>query len=170
LGLEAAASGLSSGTLQILLENTAGAGASIGSRFEELAAIREEAQARLNMGVGYCVDTAHCLESGLYDVSSAAGFKTTVQAMESVLGMDYVKVIHANDSKTPFGSHLDRHQHIGQGYIGKEGFRRILTHPKLREKAFILETPVDDDGDERSNLDTLKKLCRKSSTTTTKSK
>jgi len=170
LGLEEAAAGLSSSTLQILLENTAGSGATIGSRFEELAAIREEAKSRLDFGVGYCLDTAHCLASGLYDVASAEGLKATVKAVEATLGMEFVKVIHANDSKTAFGSHVDRHQHIGQGYIGKEGFRRILTHPKLREKAFILETPVDDEGDERSNLETLKTLCRKSSTTITKSK
>lgn len=169
LGLQEAAAGLSSGTLQILLENTAGSGASIGSRFEELAAIREQAEARLDFGIGYCLDTAHCLESGL-DVGSTEGLKTTVKAAEAILGMEYVQVIHANDSKTPLGSRVDRHQHIGQGYIGNEGFRRILTHPKLREKAFILETPVDDEGDERSNLESLKTLCRKSSTTTTKSK
>ena len=167
LGMEEAAVGLSSGTLQVLLENTAGSGASIGRRFEELAAIREQAELRVDFGVGYCLDTAHCFESGLYDVGSAAGLKATVKAAETVLGMEYVKVIHANDSKTPFGSRVDRHQHIGQGYIGNEGFRRILTHPKLREKAFILETPVDDQGDERSNLETLKTLCRKSRTTTT---
>ena len=170
LGLEEAAAGLASGSLQILLENTAGSGASVGSRFEELAAIRDQAESRLEFGVGYCLDTAHCFESGLYDVASAEGLKATVKAAEAILGMEYVKVIHANDSKTPLGSRVDRHQHIGQGYIGNEGFRRILTHPKLRELAFILETPVDDEGDERSNLETLKTLCRKSSTTTTKSK
>lgn len=167
LGLEEAAVGLSSGTLQILLENTAGSGASIGSRFEELTAIREQAESRLDFGIGYCLDTAHCLASGLYDVASTEGLKTTVKAADAILGMEYVRVIHANDSKTPLGSRVDRHQHIGQGYIGNEGFHRILTHPKLRDKAFILETPVDDEGDERSNLETLKTLCRKSRTTTT---
>ena len=80
-----------------------------------------------------------------------------------------MRVIHANDSKTPLGSHIDRHEHIGQGYIGLDGFRRILTHPKLRSKAFILETPVDKEGDDRRNVDTLKSLCRKSRTTTKKS-
>jgi deoxyribonuclease-4 len=76
-------------------------------------------------------------------------------------------VIHANDSKGELGSHVDRHQHIGQGYIGLDGFRRILTHSQLRSKAFILETPVDQDGDEQRNLDILKSLCRKASTTKT---
>ena len=87
--------------------------------------------------------------------------------IERILGLENVHVIHANDSKGPLGSHVDRHQHVGQGYIGLDGFRRILTHPQLRSKAFILETPVDQDGDEQRNLDTLKGLCRKASTTTT---
>ena len=79
-------------------------------------------------------------------------------------------MIHANDSKGALGSHIDRHEHIGEGYIGVDGFRRILTHPKLRNKAFILETPVDKEGDEQRNLDTnLKNLWKKKSTTTTKS-
>jgi deoxyribonuclease-4 len=67
-------------------------------------------------------------------------------------------VIHANDSKTPLGSHVDRHAKIGQGQIGAEPFRRMLAHPKLRGKAFISETPVEQDGDDRRNLDTLKAL------------
>ena len=100
-------------------------------------------------------------------MSSAACLKKTVAEAERVLGVDHVHVIHANDSKAPLGSHVDRHQHIGQGYIGLDGFRRILTHPQLRSKAFILETPVDQDGDEQRNLDTLKSLCRKASKTRT---
>jgi deoxyribonuclease-4 len=169
-GLAEAANGLSSNTLQILLENTAGSGASVGSRFEELAVIRETLEPSIGFQVGYCIDTAHCLACGHYDIASAKGLKATVERADTVLGMDNVKVIHSNDSKVPLGSCVDRHQHIGQGYIGNDGFRRILNHPKLREKAFILETPVDDEGDERSNLETLKRLCRKSSTTITKSK
>jgi deoxyribonuclease IV len=82
-----------------------------------------------------------------------------------LLGLENVPVIHANDSKFGLGSHVDRHANIGEGYIGVDGFRRILTHPKLRRKAFILETPVDEPGDDRRNVETLKSLCRKSSTT-----
>jgi len=69
-------------------------------------------------------------------------------------------VIHANDSKTPLGSHMDRHANIGEGYIGAKGFHRILTHAKLRDKAFILETPVDDEGDDLRNVEMLKKLAQ----------
>ena len=72
-----------------------------------------------------------------------------------------MRVIHANDSKGALGSHVDRHENIGQGYIGEDGFRRILTHPKLRSKAFILETPVDEEGDEQRNLETLKNAMEK---------
>jgi len=71
-------------------------------------------------------------------------------------------VMHANYSKGERGAHVDRHEHIGDGNIGEAGFRRILRHPKLKKKAFILETPVDEEGDELRNLEMLKKLCRKS--------
>jgi deoxyribonuclease-4 len=152
----------------LLAECTVGAGAQIGGRFEELAAIRELAPRMMDLQVGFCLDTCHLLASG-YDVASAAGLKETIAEAERVLGLENVHVIHANDSKTPLGSHVDRHEHIGKGYIGLDGFRRILTHSKLRSKAFILETPVEKDGDDQRNIDTLKQLCRKPRTTTTKS-
>jgi deoxyribonuclease-4 len=85
------------------------------------------------------------------------------------LGFENVGVIYANDSKGALGSHIDRHQNIGEGQIGADGFRRILAHPKLRTKAFILETPVDEEGDDRRNVEKLKSLCPKERTTTTKS-
>lgn len=154
--------------LMLLLENTAGSGASIGSRFEELSAIRELAAGKTGLEIGYCLDTAHCLAAG-YDIATAGGLRETVRAAGNILGMDNVRVMHANDSKAPLGSRVDRHEHIGRGYIGEEGFRRILRHPKLRRKPFILETPVDREGDDRRNLEKLKELCRKSSTTTERS-
>jgi deoxyribonuclease IV len=162
--LAEAARGLDTKKLTVLLENTAGAGAALGSRLEELGIMRQFAAELTDLAIGFCIDTCHCHSSG-YDVASAAGVKRTVAEIDRVLGIDNVKVIHANDSKTPLGSHVDRHEHIGHGYIGEEGFRRILNHPKLRNKAFILETPNDKEGDEARNIETLKKLCRKSSTT-----
>ena len=167
-GIAQAAAGLRCGKLMLLVECTVGAGTQIGGRFEELAAIREFAPRLTDLPVGFCLDTCHLLASG-YDVATAAGLKRMIVEAGRVLGLENVKVIHANDSKAPFGSHVDRHQHIGQGYIGLEGFRRILTHPQLRSKAFILETPLEQDGDDRKNLDTLKRLWRKPRTTTTKS-
>lgn len=146
--------------LTVLLENTAGSGAALGSRFEELGIMRRFAAELTDLQIGFCIDTCHCLASG-YDVSSAAGLKHTVAEIDRVLGIENVRVIHANDSKAPLGSHVDRHEHIGRGFIGEAGFRRILNHPMLRTKAFILETPVDDPGDEQRNLDTLRELSRR---------
>jgi deoxyribonuclease-4 len=163
-----AARGIQSTRLQILLENTAGARNSIGARFEELAALRELSQQLLDIEVGFCLDTCHLFVQG-FDVSTPEGLRHTVKSADQLLGLNHVKVIHTNDAKAPLGSHLDRHQNIGEGYIGLDGFRRILNHPKLRGKAFILETPVDNEGDDRRNVDTLKSLCRKSSTAIKKS-
>jgi deoxyribonuclease-4 len=166
-GVTTAAEGLPLGKLMLLIECTAGAGAQIGGRLEELAIIREHAAKMTHLPVGFCLDTCHLLASG-YNIATEEGLKETVAHADRILGLDNVRVIHANDSKGTLGSHVDRHEHIGQGYIGMDGFRRILTHPKLRNKAFILETPVDKDGDEKRNLDTLKSLWKKKSTTTTK--
>ena len=120
-----------------------------------------------DLPIGFCLDTCHLLASG-HDVANADGLKKTIACADRILGLDHVRVIHANDSKGALGSHIDRHANIGEGYIGLEGFRRILAHPRLRSKAFILETPVDKEGDDRKNLETLKSLCPKLSTTTSK--
>jgi deoxyribonuclease IV len=168
LGLRDAAAGAARDGVTVLLENTAGCGSQIGGRFEELRAIRDYAAQLTDVPVGYCLDTCHLLAAG-YDVSSAAGLRETMRQADSVLGIDNVKLMHANDSKAPLGSHVDRHANIGEGHIGAAGFRRILAHPNLRGKPFILETPVEQDGDDRRNLENLKKLCPKSRTTTTRS-
>jgi deoxyribonuclease-4 len=155
--LAEAASGLDTRGLMVLLENTAGSGEALGSRLEELALMRDCALQVTDLQVGFCIDTCHCHASG-YDVATAAGLKKTVAEIDGVLGIENVRVIHTNDSKTPFNSRVDRHENIGEGHIGEEGFRRILNHPKLRSKPFILETPVDQEGDDRRNIETLKRL------------
>ena len=160
LGLRDAAEGFSRGGVTVLLENTVGCGAQIGGRFEQLRAIRDYAAELSDMPVGYCLDTCHLLAAGS-DVSSDTGLRETVRQAERVLGIDDVKLLHANDSKAPLGSHVDRHANIGEGHIGKAGFRRILADAKLRSKPFILETPAEIDGDDRRNLENLKKLCPK---------
>lgn len=152
----------------LLLENTAGAGSTIGRTLEELAELRARLQPEVPFPVGYCLDTCHLYASG-YDVSTAEGLRDTVRQAEAVLGLEHVPVIHANDSAGAFGSRLDRHANIGEGRIGLDGFRRILNHPALRRKAFVLETPVDRPGDDQRNVDTLKSLCRKFRTATKKS-
>jgi len=168
LGLSDAAAGAACDGVTVLLENTVGSGAQIGGRFEELRAIRNHAVETTGVPLGYCLDTCHLLAAG-YDISTPAGLRKTIQRADSILGIDNVKLIHANDSKTPLASHVDRHANIGEGYIGKAGFRRILACSELHAKPFILETPKEQDGDDRRNLENLKKLCPKSRTTTTKS-
>ena len=148
---------VSNSKLTILLENTAGAGAQLGGALEELATIRELASPYLGIPIGFCLDTCHCFVAG-FDVASTEGLETFVAHASEILGLEHVPIMHANDAKTPLGSHVDRHAHIGAGYIGLEGFRRILNHPKLRERSFILETPVDEPGDDLRNVTVLKEL------------
>ncbi len=157
--LAEAAEGIMFDGLTILLENTAGAGATIGRTFEELRELHDQLARHAGIEAGYCLDTAHCLASG-YDVASEEGLDHTIAAASRTLGLSRIPVIHTNDSKAPLGSQIDRHEHIGRGYIGKDGFRRILHHPKLRGKAFILETPIDQPGDDRRNLNALKRLAK----------
>jgi len=156
-GVAAAASGLKFGKVMLLIENTVGAGAQLGSRLEELQVMREYGQNMTDLPIGFCLDTCHLLASG-FDVANPAGMRKTVAEADRMLGLEHVRVIHANDSKGALGSHIDRHANIGEGHIGLEGFRGILTHPKLRSKPFILETPVDKEGDDRKNVDMLKQL------------
>lgn len=160
LALRDAAEGSGPLRVKVLLENTAGSGAALGSRFEELQRIRELTGELSDLAVGYCLDTCHLLAAG-FDIVSPAGLRETVRHADNVLGLDNVYMFHANDSKTPRGSRVDRHANIGEGHIGIEAFRRILTHPKLRGKPFVLETPVDRPGDDRRNLDMLNQLARR---------
>jgi deoxyribonuclease IV len=156
-GLHEAARGFRPGHLRVLLEHTAGSGANLGSRFEELQSIRELAHDLTDLPIGYCLDTCHLLAAG-FNIATPLGLRATVRAAGEVLGWSNIHLIHANDSKAPLGSRVDRHENIGQGHIGLEAFRRILRHPKLRGKPFILETPVRKAGDDRRNLNTLKQL------------
>jgi deoxyribonuclease-4 len=166
--LETASRGLKPEGFRLLLENTAGAGATIGRALEELKSIRDLAAGKLPYEIGYCLDTCHLYASG-FDVATEAGLNQTVADAERILGLEHIPVIHTNDSKGELASRLDRHANIGEGHIGLDGFRRILNHPKLRDKAFVLETPIDQPGDDLRNVDALKSLCRKSRTTTRKS-
>lgn len=143
--------------LTILLENTAGAGAQLGGKLEELSTIRQLASPYVGIPIGYCIDTCHCYVAG-FDVAQDNGLNSLVEHASETLGLDLVPVIHANDTKMKLASHCDRHANIGEGNIGLEGFRRILNHPKLRSKAFILETPVDEPGDDLRNVTALKEL------------
>lgn len=150
-----AAAGLETERLTLLLENTAGQGSALGSRMEELARLKDAAGGALPLG--FCLDTCHLLAAG-YDIVSEGGLQATLASADAMLGLGHVPLFHANDSKAPLGSRRDRHEHIGGGYIGREAFGRILTHPLLKGKAFILETPVEEEGDDRRNLELLREL------------
>jgi hypothetical protein len=147
---------VSLGNLRILIENTAGMGVAVGSRLEELAEIVAGLK---NVPVEACLDTAHLFAAG-YDIKSETGLTTTIDVIDSTIGLDRVRIFHANDSKIPLGGRVDRHENIGEGKIGAEAFHRILTHPRLGAsapegltgRAFILETPIDQPGDDRRNV------------------
>jgi deoxyribonuclease IV len=138
----------------LLFENTAGAGATMGRSLEELRAIHDRTAGLLPYPAGYCLDTCHLFAAG-YDISTAGGLNRTVVETDRVLGLQHVPVIHTNDSRGALGSNLDRHANIGEGQIGMASFRRILRDPSLAGKAFILETPIDQPGDDKKNVDAL---------------
>src|SRR5213594_3599593 len=144
------------GGLRILIENSAGMGTAVGSRLEEVGEILAGLR---GLPVEACLDTAHLFAAG-YDIKSEGGLASTIGQIESTIGLEYVPVIHANDSKIPLGGHVDRHEHIGRGKIGADAFARILRHPRfgsaapegLAGRVFVAETPIDDPGDDRRNV------------------
>jgi deoxyribonuclease-4 len=144
--------------LTILIENTAGQGSAIGRTFDEVAEIIRGVA--LDLPMGACIDTAHCFAAG-YPIHTEAGLVETVKKLDATVGLKNVCVIHANDSKTLFSSHVDRHEHIGKGKIGAKAFGRIVRHPKLRGIPFICETPIDRPGDDKRNLRKMRELAGK---------
>ena len=143
------------GGLTILIENTAGAEFSLGGSFEQVAEVL--ACLRDQVPVAACIDTCHVHVAG-YDIVSEAGMQKTLQDLDATIGLNNVRVWHCNDAKAARGSKLDRHQHIGKGTIGREPFRRLLNDPLLSHAAFIAETPIDESGDDRRNVEALKEL------------
>jgi deoxyribonuclease-4 len=129
------------GRTLILLEHTAGQGTSLGATFEQLASI----MAKMNdhRRVGVCLDTCHLLASG-YDLCSPEGYDATFNQFGRLVGFDRLKAFHLNDSKKPLGSRVDRHEHIGQGCLGLEPFRRIVNDLRFRGLPMLLETPKEE--------------------------
>ncbi len=158
LGVKEAARGLELTGLTLLLENTVGGGAHLGGKFAELRNMRELLGRLIDLPCGYCLDTCHLFAGG-FDIATEAGLKNLVAEVDRDLGWENVGVIHTNDSKGARGSRLDRHANIGEGQIGEAGFRRILRHPALRTKPFILETPHDEeDRADLRDIATLRRL------------
>ena len=143
----------------ILIENTAGAEFSLGGKFEQVAELVERLKPTAPVAV--CLDTCHTHVAG-YDLVSAEGYEQTVSQAAATIGLDAVRVWHMNDAKAARGSKLDRHEHIGQGTMGVEPFRRLLNDPRFSQAAFIAETPVDEPGDEERNVRVLKSLVQSS--------
>jgi len=154
----------------VLLEHTAGQGASLGWRFEQLARIIELTGGTARIGV--CLDTCHLLAAG-YDITIEAGYRQTFHDFTRIVGLDRLRVFHLNDSKKPLGSRVDRHEHIGKGHIGLRTFRRLLNDPRFAGMPMLIETqksawrertrPAVDPFDEM-NLRTLRKLLGRSKT------
>jgi deoxyribonuclease IV len=155
--IAAAAHGLdlAKGGLTILIENSAGAEYSLGASFEQVAEIVEHLEGVVP--VGACIDTCHTHVAG-YDIVSEKGMRETLAHLDETIGLKNVRVWHCNDAKAARGSKLDRHQHVGKGTIGPEPFRRLLSDPRLAHAAFIAETPIDEPGDDRRNVEALRNL------------
>ena len=142
-----------------LLENTAGQGATIGRTFEELAQIA--ARVADPSRIGYCFDTAHALASG-HEFRTPDGYTEMMARFDDVLGLDRLRCVHLNDSKVDLGGARDRHQHIGQGHVGLEGFRLLVNDPRLADLPMLLETPKSDDlHEDVDNLSRLQDLLRR---------
>jgi deoxyribonuclease IV len=150
---------------QVLLEHTAGQGRTVGYRFEHLAAIIERLSGSPRIGV--CLDTCHLVASG-YDIVSEAGYESTFDQFEKIVGLNRLKVFHGNDSKRPCGSRVDRHEHIGKGCLGLEPFRRLMHDPRFDGLPILIETEkseglqkrgvIEADPMDVKNLETLRSL------------
>jgi len=142
--------------VMLLIETTAGQGTGLGSTFEEIGYIR--ANSRFPERIGVCVDSCHIFAAG-YDLRTPETYAATMQQLEEHVGIEHVKFFHLNDSKKDLGCRVDRHEHIGQGMIGLEGFRQLVNDPRFADMPMTLETPKGDDlAEDRENIATLKSL------------
>ncbi|MEM4283161.1 MAG: deoxyribonuclease IV, partial [Candidatus Caldarchaeum sp.] len=141
--------------VKILLENMAGQRNSCGSRFEDIAQILSKIKNRSRVGV--CLDTCHLYAAG-YDIKNHAAVEATLSKFDEIVGLEKLYAVHLNDSKGGLGSGLDRHEHIGKGYIGDEGFKAFINHPSIRDKPMVIETPEDEAGDYSTDLRKLRSL------------
>jgi deoxyribonuclease-4 len=145
----------STSNVMLLLENTAGEKNSVGSSFEHIRGIIDGFADTRRIGV--CFDTCHAFAAG-YELRTDEGIEETLGQFDEQVGLKNLKVIHLNDTKGEKGSALDRHEHIGLGYIGEVGFRRILHHEVFSALPLICETPIDDRRDDRGNIAEVRRL------------
>jgi len=139
----------------ILLENTSGSGSWLGYKFEHQRQIVDGVEQENRIGI--CFDTCHGYAAG-YDLATAEGLNETINQLDKIVGLNRLKLIHLNDTKDRLSSHRDRHEHIGKGKIGLEGFRHILNERRLKDMPFILETPKDSEDADKVNLAVVRKL------------
>ncbi len=132
----------------ILIESDAGAGTKLGGEFEHLAGVID----RTETDIDVCLDTAHVFAAG-YDLSSADAVDETIAEFDDVVGLEHLRYVHLNDSKHGCGTHKDEHAHIGEGLIGEEGMRRVVTHPDLADVPLALETPTENGKSYEWNID-----------------
>jgi deoxyribonuclease IV len=130
------------GDVMVLLETTAGSGTSLGATFEELAALRDAVAGSERHRVAFCADTCHLYSAG-YDL--VGDYDGVWRRWKQAIGLELLRCLHLNDSKTPFGSRRDRHELIGEGSLGPEPFRRIMRDPRFRKVMKVIETPKGDD-------------------------
>ncbi len=142
--------------VKVLIETTAGQGTGLGSRFEEIAAILESSRYQKRLGV--CVDTCHIFAAG-YDIRTRDAYEETMSSFDRIVGLEKIDFFHLNDSKKELGSRVDRHEHIGKGFIGIEGFTHLLNDPTFAKHSMTLETPKGKELlEDRENLHRLRKV------------
>ena len=139
-------------SVMLLLENTAGTKNSMGGTFEDIRHIMDRIEHKERIGI--CFDTCHAFVAG-YELRTEDSLNSTMQDFDEVIGLEHLKLIHLNDAKAGLDSRLDRHEHIGLGYIGEDGFRVVLKDARIKELPMILETPVDN---RRGDLDNIQKV------------
>ncbi|UCC75139.1 MAG: deoxyribonuclease IV [Gemmatimonadota bacterium] len=144
------------GDTPVLIEATAGQGTALGASFEELAALLDGIGHDFQELLGVCIDTAHLLAAG-YDL--VADYDGVMRELDRLVGLDRVRLFHLNDSKTPLGSRVDRHEQIGEGYLGLEPFRRLMRDPRFRDVPKVIETPKGEEPlrNDRKNLRRLRR-------------
>lgn len=141
--------------VMVLLENTAGTKNSMGAYFDEIGGILDRVDQQDRVGV--CFDTSHGFAAG-YDLRNESVLDKTLDDFDDQVGLSRLKIVHLNDSKGDLGSKVDRHEHIGLGFIGEEGFKAVLRHKVLKDIPLILETPVDERRDDKDNLMKVREL------------